>query len=445
MLGVLERKSLLEQATGRRFVMHALIHEYASDRLASAPGDLLTETRRRHAEYFLEMIPRCFGAAKGAEQSPMLDCIEKDFPNIRAAWTFALEAADFARIRKAVEPLFYACALRCLFHDCASLFEAKVADAGLEAYFQSIRASCMAHQGAFDIAVELARSAIENHACPSAAALHCRQALGNVAHARGDLADAHTHYEYAFEARMDLTDAMGSYYSALSLAILELQRDDVARARAWVRVSSRICQRVGHVGGMSVVHACAGDIAAKEQRLDDAFESYRNALDVGEALRNPQLKAAILIKLGRVCSEQGALDQACVNLEEACDLASAIGDRRVAINARLGLVHGLRLKGELERARTEIQKVLEGARGLALHTQLAAALAELAHVELALGRDAAAARIVSLVHQVKLEAPNPECEALIERFQGRLPEAEEDLDSALLELINEPIFGALRL
>jgi tetratricopeptide (TPR) repeat protein len=303
----------------------------------------------------------------------------------------------------------------------------------------------MAHQGAFDIAVELARSAIENHACPSAAALHCRQALGNVAHARGDLADAHTHYEYAFEARMDLTDAMGSYYSALSLAILELQRDDVARARAWVRVSSRICQRVGHVGGMSVVHACAGDIAAKEQRLDDAFESYRNALDVGEALRNPQLKAAILIKLGRVCSEQGALDQACVNLEEACDLASAIGDRRVAINARLGLVHGLRLKGELERARTEIQKVLEGARGLALHTQLAAALAELAHVELALGRDAAAARIVSLVHQVKLEAPNPECEALIERFQGRLPEAEEDLDSALLELINEPIFGALRL
>jgi tetratricopeptide (TPR) repeat protein len=445
MLGVLERKSLLNRSPGRRFVMHPLIHEYAGDRLASAPGALMIETRRRHVEYFLEMVPRCFAAAGGAEQGRMLDCIEADLANVRAAWTHALETKDFTRIRNALEPLFYACALRGLFHDCASLFDVQVDDPELNAYFQSIRASCLAHQGSFHAAEELAQSAMQGRACPPEAALHCRQALGNIAHVRGDLADARTHYEYAFAARTRLADAMGAYYSAISLALLELQCDDIARARPWVRQSSRICQRLGHVGGMSLVHTCAGDIAAKEQRMDDAFESYRDALNVGEMVRQPHSKAGILVKFGKICSVRGALDQACTSLEEAYEIASAIGDRRVAANAVLGLGQALRLKGEPGRAKAGIQKVLQEAREFASHTQLAAALVELARVELALDRDAAAARIAGLLRQLKLEAPNPECEALLAEFHGRLPETEEDLDTALLELINEPIFGALRL
>jgi class 3 adenylate cyclase/tetratricopeptide (TPR) repeat protein len=445
MLGVLERKSLLNRSPGRRFVMHPLIHEYASDRLASAPGGLMIETHRRHAGYFLEMIPRCFAAARGVEQGRMLDCIEKDLANVQAAWTHVLETKDFARIRNAIEPLFYACALRGLFHDCASLFDVQVEDPELNAYFESIRASCLAHQGAFHAAEALARSAIQNPACPPAAALHCRQALGNIAHVRGDLADARTHYEYAFAARTRLADTIGAYYSAISLALLELQCDDLARARPWVKQSSRICQRLGHVGGMSIVHACAGDIAAKEQRLDDAFESYRHALNVGEMVRHPHTKAAILVKFGKICSLRGVLDQACTSLEEAYEIATAMGDRRVAANALLGLGHALRLKGEPGCAKAEIQKVLQEAREFASHTQLAAALVELARVELALKRDASAARIAALLRQLKLEAPIPECEALIAEFHGRLPEAEEDLDTALLELINEPMFGALRL
>jgi hypothetical protein len=97
----------------------------------------------------------------------------------------------------------------------------------------------------------------------------------------------------------------------------------------------------------------------------------------------------------------------------------------------------------LDRAKVALQGALALARSLGSHTQLASALAEYARLNLAMSEHAAAARIAGLLRLLKLETRIPECDALIAEFEGRLPLLEDDLDAALLELINEPLFGAL--
>jgi predicted ATPase len=444
-LGVLERKSLLEACGNGRFVMHPLARENARERLARAPGDLASETRRLHSEYFLSMVRRCYLEGRGAEQARMLDRVETELANLCAGWAYAVEVNDVVRIREAIEPMFYMFAHRGLYHDCARLLDAQIDDAALRAHFLGIRANCLMHQGAYPIGEALARRALDGGACEPIAAAHCHHALATIAHARGDYSIARTHYEDALAERTRIADEMGSYYSVMSLAFLELLQNNVAKARERAKESHRLCLSTGHLGGMLSVHACAGDIAAREGREADAEESYRQAIEVAEIVRNPQLEAATLLKLGAICSNRGELGLARARFENALDLAEAIGDTRIAINARLGLGHVLRIKAKPHRAKAVLRKALEQAYALSSQAQLAEALYELACVARDSGDCRAAAHITNVLHCLDYERMKTECADLIREFIGPRAPARVNVDAALLELINEPEFGVVRL
>src|SRR5262249_31791169 len=108
-LGALERKCLVEPRGSGRFVLHPLIHDYARRRLTETQDDLLVETRRRHSEYFLGMVSRR-GTVMAADQGAILDELESELPNVRAAWAHAVQAVDLDLVAETVEPIFYALA-----------------------------------------------------------------------------------------------------------------------------------------------------------------------------------------------------------------------------------------------------------------------------------------------------------------------------------------------
>jgi predicted ATPase/class 3 adenylate cyclase len=87
----LVNKSLLrqhEQAEGRFFMLET-IREFASERLAALPD--ATETHRRHAAYFLVMAEAAAGELFGPKQAELLDALEEEHDNFRAALAWSVE------------------------------------------------------------------------------------------------------------------------------------------------------------------------------------------------------------------------------------------------------------------------------------------------------------------------------------------------------------------
>jgi tetratricopeptide (TPR) repeat protein len=301
------------------------------------------------------------------------------------------------------------------------------------------------HQGAYPAAEEIAGRALGEAACEPIAAAQCRHALGAIAHARRERSAARLHYEWALAERRRLADSMGAYYSAMSLAFLELESDNLTKARAYANESSRLCHATGHLGGMLSVHACTGGIAAKEGRQSAALESYRQAVEVEETVRHPQLKAATFVKLGEIYSSRSQFDRACASYGEALELADAVGDARIAINARVGLGRSLRLRGEAERAKSVLRTALKQALALASHAQLADALSEFASVARGMGDYKTPARIADTLRALRLDQMKSEALALMAEFVGPRPPPEAQVETEVLELINEPEFGVVHL
>lgn len=441
-LGALERKCLLEQREHHRFLLHPLIYEYAERKLDLSPGADADETRRRHAHYFLDHVVQCYADAKGTNQSPMLDLIEQDLANLSSAWMRALEIRDLQRMKDAAEAIFYSLSHRSLYRDCLLMFDVETGDAELDDYLRSMRANCQFHQGDFAAAESSARQALRGSGGDTPASAHGHHALACVAHARGDdCALAASHYEQALAQRERRHDLIGSYYSSLSLAWLELLRDNPQGARERARQAYRFCQRAGHLGGVLAVHVCAGDIAAREDRLADAEASYRQALDVEDFVRHPQHRAAALVKLGAVYVKWNELDLALDALEESLELAQLVGDVRIIINGRLELARLLRCRGDLARAKSELQHALAQARDLISGRQLVALLIELARVALAANEAGTALRIAGVLQSADLGNFKEEWSALLKALPNAELSAGEKLDDVLLDLINESIFG----
>jgi tetratricopeptide (TPR) repeat protein len=393
----------------------------------------------------LSYIGRCYSDAKGADQGHMLDLIEVDVTNLSGAWAHALEVGDLDRAKEVAEAVFYSFSHRSLFRDCSLMFDVETGDLELDNYLRSMRANCQFHQGDFLIAESLAHQALSGSGAGTLTSAHCHHALACIAHARGEFPLAASHYELALVERTHLDDLMGSYYSTMALAWVELLRDNVAGARERVRQAYRLCQHTEHLGGMLAVHVCAGDIAAREDRLDDAEASYRQALNVEDGVHHPQHRAATLVKLGSIYVRRDKLDLALEALEESLELAEIVGDIRIIVNGRLGLARLLRRKGDLKRAKSELQRALARARGLTSDHQVAAVLVELARVALAAKEVGVASRIVSALQSSAFELDREEWKALLVELPGGDLPADENLEDVLLELINESEFGLLRL
>lgn len=444
-LGSLERKCLIEQHRHHRFLLHPLIHEYAKRKLNASSHVAPGETLCRHARYFLNYVRLCYSDAKGADQGRMLDLIELDIMNLSSAWAHALDIGCLEEAKEAAEAIFYSLSHRSLFRDCSLMFDVETGDGEFDSYLRSMRANCQFHQGDFLTAESLARQALSVSKAGTLTSAHCHHALACIAHARGEFELAACHYKLALAERNRLHDLIGSYYSSMALAWVELLRDDIAGARERVKQAYRICQRTGHRGGTLAVHVCAGDIAVREDRLGAAEASYRQALEVEDGVRHPQHRAATLVKLGSIYAKRNEFDLALEALGESLELAELVGDVRIIVNGRLGLARLLRCMGDLDRAKSELQSALGQARDLTSGHQVTAVLIELARVALAAKEFGVALRIAGVLQSSDLERVKEEWNALLKELPDADLPTDENLEDVLLELINESEFGLLRL
>jgi predicted ATPase len=98
---LLEKSLVGQQSVGAqpRFTMLESIREYAGDRLAAAGHE--SETRRRHADVYLDLVRAQGAALRSSAQAAALEQLDLEEDNVRAAMRFALEQVEPNRVAAA--------------------------------------------------------------------------------------------------------------------------------------------------------------------------------------------------------------------------------------------------------------------------------------------------------------------------------------------------------
>lgn len=375
-LMALEDRGLLERAADRRFHIHPLLCALVR---ARAP-DAVNEVAQAHATHFLSS--QMLGPRPRGEAPTSLDDVEE-------AWAFGRRAWPIEALKSAGERVFYWCAFGGFFLEGARMFDATGEDNATNEYLAALRANCLVHAHQTEAAATLA-----GEICRSTDALtraHGVHALANLAHGRGDFAEAQGLYEEALALRCEQDDRMGAHYTSMSLAALALARGHAQAAGDYLAGAFALAGE--HPIALLHAHFFAGEAALAQHRQSDAELNFARALELDALVEHPPFRVRLLLRMSALARARGELGAAAQIADQAAHLARVLGDVRGAGFACVeqGLV--ALDTGDLQRARAEITSAVRAGLDLRSKPVVARALLALLRVEMQEGDTAAASRL----------------------------------------------------
>ncbi|MCX7356747.1 MAG: hypothetical protein NT015_01145 [Alphaproteobacteria bacterium] len=389
-LRTLERKSLVERRGPGRFALHPLVQELANEKLAAEP-----ESRERtcaaHSDYYLQRTRDDFQLALGSDQPRIAERLRADHLNILAAWTHAA-ANEQTRLTIAdAECTFYLYIFAGMFSEAHSVFHTTPRNERLRLAFAALRANCLVHLSRLEEGGRVAAQILSESGLDAGTRGHAQQALGNCAHTFGRYAEAERHYLVAMTLRAD--DPLGRFYCRMSMAWAALHQDDFRETHVLLKDCEALCEAAHFMGGLLHLRLCAGELAAREGRFDDALTWYGAAMALEALVDNSQVHALLHMLLGDLYVKLGQLDHAQVRLTSAFETAGA--NERLAVRAlsRLARVPG----AEPDSARAySLEALRRAAERLDGTPDLAQALIGLAILEAGDGARREAAELVAI-------------------------------------------------
>jgi predicted ATPase len=114
-------KSLLRRSVEGRFDMHELLRQYAEEQLTAA-GEA-DSIRAAHMHYFAARLGSYEADLRSPRELEILNDIERDFENLRTAWTWAIAYADDAAIDQMLMSLYVFADMRSHMQDVQQLFD----------------------------------------------------------------------------------------------------------------------------------------------------------------------------------------------------------------------------------------------------------------------------------------------------------------------------------
>jgi tetratricopeptide (TPR) repeat protein len=276
----LAHKSLLQHGDPNRYALHALVRQFAAEKLESFP-DLVT-AHERHSVYYLTFVGERADELQGDEPQQAVAEIQAELDNVRHAWQWAVD-----RIGAEPDPERHITSLG----QCA---------AGLVQFYSQTGLFREGEQ-VFQTAADQVQAVTQDDRALSPERLAIvLQALSKLLAAQGHL----------------LTE-LGNHTDALAV----LQKADAVFQRAAVALPDcNLAERAELLISIGTSHNRLGDHAQTVQHLEAGLALARQ-------VNAPQVEIQALCALGQAASEQGDYDAAKKHLDEALTLARERGDR----------------------------------------------------------------------------------------------------------------------
>ncbi len=121
-LAALAKRCLIRRVDPERYHVHELVRQFSLENLRGTHDDS-EAAMERHATYFIELIEASFERLKGPDQLETLRQLQRDLPNVRAAWLYAAKSGRADLLRRAAHGLFFYFDMRAHFEEGVRAFD----------------------------------------------------------------------------------------------------------------------------------------------------------------------------------------------------------------------------------------------------------------------------------------------------------------------------------
>ncbi|MBK8900146.1 MAG: tetratricopeptide repeat protein [Anaerolineaceae bacterium] len=359
-------KSLL-QKQGERFVLHALLREFAAEKLADFAQSETAVVR--HSHYYLQAVADLGGALNGEMPHLAVQRIAQAWENVKGAWETAVTRHDFAAILSAVVPLSDFCQIRGFYREGVRLFE-MAAEAMRPTRQPEALAQLLTQQAALQVRLSnYARASSivqEALSLTTDAWVTARLQLtgGEILWRKGDLSTAaeKVRQGLALAQREDfpLLQAIATFHLGV---VFDLQGAHEA-SLATFEDALRLARQINHQRLVGFVLTSIGLVARRLSRPEAAQTALAEALQISQANNDRQGQAMALNNLSALATLGGDFMAAQRYLLQAISLAEAAGGP----SAQAPLYHNLGWNGLKAGWLEEAERYTEQA--LQLHRQI---------------------------------------------------------------------------
>jgi predicted ATPase/DNA-binding XRE family transcriptional regulator len=472
--------SLVRAEHGGRYDLHELLRQFAAEKLGAEPG-AEERVRDRHSAFYLALLQRKEAELKGPQQLTALDEIEREFENVRGAYSWAPQCGQWECLRKSLTTLSIFMAIRSRHREAIALFqhvldivaaaESNVEEAeqrqGLAAYALTMQAFFFAGLGQFDKQVSsLERSCTTIQQCgtPYEIAMHCvfyastradaeearalyEQALailreigatyevsfvfgsmGNFAFGRGETLEAKQHHEEALALFRGSGDLVRTSNELLNLGRVAYTLGNYDEGRRLLQESLAMKQAVGSKIRIAECQELLGEIAYVQGQFAEAEAHVRQELAVWHEFGNRALLARSISRLGAAVLAQERLSDAAGLLAEALAIALGCGDPHAISRAHTQLGYLALKQAALDTARRHWRTAIDVAWRVQERSHLLVTLDALIGLATVMGHAGDAERAVELLALVRSAAridcrTEAKAEQLLIELEARLSPA----------------------
>ncbi|WP_180970095.1 ATP-binding protein [Deinococcus planocerae] len=433
-LASLVDQSLLRTHPTGRYGRHALLVQYAREKLAGDPVRE-AELRARHGAYFLRFLQDLGGALRGPDQKAALAAVDADLENVRLAWGWAVEERRAGDLGRSAAPLADYCTARARYREGVEWLAG--AEAALGDGEPAHRAAlCQLWVAGAPLLHRLGRHAeaerwaerglgAARELGQDEAALPALTLLGTLTWRRGDYRQARILLEEAVALARARGDAFHLADSLNLLGNVTLDGGDLPGAERHYAAALALHRTLGHQAEVVRLHNNLGCLAAYQGHLGESVDRLQEGLRLARDVGLPRLTAQLLSSLAETEHEQGDFACAAATAREALDLARQSGDRRLEGILLMDLGRTATAAGELERGERHLREGLHLLWSLGELPQVLRTLARWAEWHLAAAQPGRAAELLALV------AAHPKTKG-VDRGPARRLRAELDGEGAAL-------------
>jgi transcriptional regulator with XRE-family HTH domain/tetratricopeptide (TPR) repeat protein len=184
-------------------------------------------------------------------------------------------------------------------------------------------------------------------------------ALGLLAHERGDLAQAATrHAEALVLHRAHASDPVRIARTLINLGDVNRSLRQLDTARRYLTDALRLIEWLGEPGEEAYALRCLAETLRDAGELDEAQRTASRALAAARKVNDRRVESQCLQTLGGLRADSGQNAEALTTLLTAAELAEQIGNQYTATEARLGVARVLFQVGDHARADSEARSAL---------------------------------------------------------------------------------------
>ena len=313
-----------------RVGMLETLQEYAFEVLEAAGERAAAE--RAHAVWCLDLARAAESALWGSEQQAWLDRIERELPNLRAAFRRLLDGGrsdDAGELAAALERFWF---VRGHLAEGRKWLEESLAGQGgapcPRARRLSVAATLASYLHELTRAGVLAGRALETaRQCGAKEAIaQALCALGLVARHGADLAEARARYQEAIAILRTLDLPTRLAETLTRLAVVELWHGDPAAIAPLAAEALELSRGAGDTeGSLYASGLLAWGLASADE--EPSATLMADVLEASRAFGGRRYSSRCLCLLGVISLRKGEYARARVQLEEACAITSEFGDR----------------------------------------------------------------------------------------------------------------------